>query len=197
MRFHRLALTAALLATLAGGCANQLRGMRELPAAQVSLRPPADRAAVVFLRPSTSTGAHSASLFELRAGAEDRFIGILVAETQLVDHVAPGRTRFMVLGRGAEFLDADLAAGKTYVVALLPPPAGTSDSFFALVPVRGNDQSAAIRECRQSCLWVENTERSHAWSKRTWPSIQHKKATYLPRWEARRDRHALRATDGQ
>jgi hypothetical protein len=198
MRLHHFALPLALLAVLAGGCANQLRGMRAVPPGQVNARPPADRAAVVFLRPSTSTGAHSASLFELRPGAEDRFVGILVAETQLVDHVPAGRTRFMVLGRGAEFLDADLEAGKTYRVALLPPPPGTSDSFFTLVPVRGTDlRPWPVRQCTESCGFVENTERSRAWAQRTWSSIQRKKAAYLPKWEARADRPALRAADGR
>jgi hypothetical protein len=102
----------------------------------------------------------------------------------------------MVLGRGAEFLDADLEAGKTYVVALLPPAAGTSDSFFALVPVR-EPGPAAVRQCREHCVWVENTDQSRAWSRRTWHSIQHKKLTYLPQWEARQPRPVLRAADGR
>jgi hypothetical protein len=184
-----------VLGTLTGGCANQLRGMRAVPADKVNVRPPADRAAVVFLRPATTIGAHSATLFELRPGREDRFVGILVAETRLVDYVPGGRTRFMVLGRGAEFLDADLQPGKTYVVALLPPATGTSDSFFVLAPVRGAP-SAAIRQCRESCIWVENTDASRAWSQRTWQSIQVKKTTYQPRWEARPERPALGPADG-
>jgi hypothetical protein len=197
MRFHRCVLTVAVLTILAAGCGNQLRGMRAIPTGQATVRPPADRAAVVFLRPVLTTGTHSASLFELRPGTEDRFVGILTAETQMVDYVPAGRTRFMVLGRGAEFLDADLQAGKTYVVALMPPPAGTSDSYFALVPVRGEPRAASIRQCSESCTWVENTDASRAWSKRTWHSIQHKKMTYLPQWEARTDRPALRAADGR
>ena len=197
MRFHRCVLTVAVLTMLAAGCGNQLRGMRAVPAGQANVRPPADRAAVVFLRPSLTTGTHSASLFELRPGTEDRFVGILTAETQMVDYVPAGRTRFMVLGRGAEFLDAELQAGKTYVVALMPPPAGSSDSYFALVPVRGEARAASIRQCSESCTWVENTDQSRAWSQRTWYSIQAKKTAYLPKWEARAERPTLRAADGR
>jgi hypothetical protein len=44
---------------------------------------------------------------------------------------------------------------------------------------------------------VENTDASRAWSQRTWYSIQAKKTVYLPKWEARAERPALRAADGR
>jgi len=186
--------SAALLAlaVLLGGC-YPLRGMRAVPAEQVSLSPPPGQAAVVFMR--STGGSISTSLFELRE-PPDRFIGILVADTRLMHLVAPGRTRFMLVGGSASFLDADLVAGKTYHVGIAQGDLG--EGQFALRPLRSDDlQRREWRQCSASCVWIENTERSQEWARRQSSSIQRKKEHDLPKWERRADRPALNATDGR
>jgi hypothetical protein len=102
----------------------------------------------------------------------------------------------MVIGLSADFLDADLAAGKTYQVAVLLGQ-GPTEQFFVLRPVRpGAAQVSAVQYCLASCTWVENTDRSEAWARRETSSIQRKKARYLPAWERQPNRPTLLVTDG-
>jgi hypothetical protein len=185
--------TACLVVVLVLGGCTTLKGMREVSPDAVRLAPVADQATVIFLRPARA--GTTTSLFELR-GAEQRFIGLLVSDTRLVYRTAPGRTRFMVIGLSADFLDADLVAGKTYHIAVLLGQ-GPSEQFFVLRPVRpGMPQASAVQYCVTSCTWVENTERSETWARRQASSIQRKKARYLPAWESQTNRPTLLATDG-
>ena len=174
-----------------GGCV-PLRGMRQVPAERVGVKPPADQAAIVFMHAARRGG--TTSLFELR-GSPDRFIGLLVTDTRLVHLTAPGRTRFMVIGRHASFLDAELQAGKTYDVAVLDGP--DVDEPFVLRPVTPADARPIIQHCVASCAWVENTEKSEEWARRQWTSIQRKKEHDLPKWESRANRPMLKAADGR
>ena len=185
--------TACLVVVLVLGGCTTLKGMREVSPDAVRLAPVADQATVIFLRPARA--GTTTSLFELR-GSEQRFIGLLVTDTRLVYRTAPGRTRFMVIGLSADFLDADLAAGKTYQVAVLLGQ-GPTEQFFVLRPVRpGAAQVSAVQYCLASCTWVENTDRSEAWARRETSSIQRKKARYLPAWESQPNRPTLLVTDG-
>ena len=192
-RWCRFGYVAVLVVGLVvGGCV-ALRGMREVPAERVAVKPPADQAAIVFMRPAPT--AATTSLFELR-GPQDRFIGLLVQGTRMVYLTAPGRTRFMVIGRSANFLDAELEAGKTYHVVVLLGEA--IDEHFRLQPLRLNGvQSPAVQDCVAACKWVENTDTSEGWARRESSSIQRKKAHYLPIWERRPNRPTLLATDGR
>ena len=191
MRWTTGGTPCLVVALILAGCVS-LKGMRAVPPDGVRLAPTAEQATIVFLRPART--ATTTSLFELR-GSEQRFIGLLVTDTRLVYRTAPGATRFMVIGLSADFLDAELEAGKTYQVAVLLGQ-GT-EQFFVLRPVRpGAPQSAAVQYCVASCMWVENTERSEAWARREASSIQRKKARYLPAWESQPNRPTLVAKDG-
>ena len=111
----RSTVACLVVALVLAGCVS-LKGMQAVPPDGLRLTPTADQATIVFLRPART--ATTTSLFELR-GSEQRFIGLLVTDTRLVYRTAPGRTRFMVIGLSADFLDAELEAGKTYQVAIL------------------------------------------------------------------------------
>ena len=190
IRSRLVAVVLVVLAPFAVGCS--LKGMHEVPADRVSLTPPADQAMVVFLR--AAANASTASLFELR-GSEQRFIGLLVDGTRMTYATAPGRTRFMVIGRSASFLDADLAAGKTYRVAVL---IGVDpDEFIRLAPMHaGAPVSRSVQDCIDACKWVVKGDRADAWAREHAGSIQTKKAQYLPKWESRPNRPMLTASDG-
>jgi hypothetical protein len=182
------------LGLLLAGCTAPLRGMHELPAAQVNITPPADQAAVVFMR-GKAGGSISSSLFDLRE-PPDQFIGILVYESRLLYLTTPGRTRFMVVGQTASFMDADLVGGKTYYVGVVL--GGLGEETFELRPLRAGDlQQREARRCAETCAWLANTEKSQEWARYQWSSIQRKKARYLPQWERRTNRPALLATDGR
>lgn len=184
-----------VLAVLTAACGERvLRGMHEVPADRVVVKPPADQAAVVILR-SARVGT-TTSLWELRPPDENKFIGLLVDDTRLVYLTAPGRTRFMVVGLSANFLDAQLEAGKTYYVAVVLGE--SAQEHFRLRPVRPGEQPpAAITACLQYCKWVENGQRAEGWAREHANSVQRKKVQYLPLWESRPNRPVLLATDGR
>ena len=191
LRFRCMA--AAVLALALGAC-SLYKGMREVPPAQVNVAAPPDQAAIVFTRWKTG-GALSTSLFELRE-PPDRFIGILVSESRLLYLAAPGRTRFMVIGHSASFLDADLAAGKTYYVAIVP--GDVAGELFVLRPLRGADlQTREAVSCANVCSWLANGPRAERWARAQASSIQRKKERYLPDWEQRADKAVLLVTDGR
>jgi hypothetical protein len=182
-----------VLALVVAGCG--LKGMREVPADRVTVKPPADQAAIVFMRPAPT--AATTSLFELSSSGQPRFIGLLVQNTRMVYVTAPGRTRFMVVGRSASFLDAELAAGKTYEVAVVLGDG--VEEHFRLAPASrvAPADSRAVEDCRATCKWVENANRSEAWARGQASSIERKKAEYLPKWERRPNRPTLAAGDGR
>jgi len=185
-------VAVVVLALVLSGCLS-LRGMREVPAERVNVKPPAGQAAVVFLR--TANVGTTTSLYEVRP-PQDTFIGLLVNDTRLVYFTAPGKMRFMVVGLSANFLDAELEAGKTYQVVVAPGP--DAQQHFRLEPVRpGVQPSKVVQNCLESCRWVENTDESQAWYRQHANSVQRKKAQYLPLWERRQDRPVLTASDGR
>jgi hypothetical protein len=196
MRQARLVCVAVVvLGLVIAGCGQRaLRGMQALPADRVSVKPAADQAAVVFLR-SARTGT-TTSLWELRTPQENKFIGLLVDDTRLIYLTAPGRTRFMVVGLSANFLDAELQAGKTYHVAVIF--GDSAQEHFRLRPLRpAEEPPASIKACLESCKWVENGDRSQAWAREHANSVQRKKMQYLSMWESRPNRPVLLATDGR
>jgi len=180
---------------LATGCAGPLARMRELPADE-TIRPDPDKATVLFMRPSGLGFAVASSVYELGPDG-DRFVGIVPAKKKLAYSVAPGKTRFMVVSEAADFMDADLVAGKIYYV-VVAPRMGVWKARFSLRPV-GVDRrdSEEIAGWLKECVPVENTEESRAWAKEHWPDIQEKKMRYLTEWETKLDKPALLAEDGR
>jgi hypothetical protein len=125
------------------------------------------------------------------------FVGILPARRRIAYSAKPGRTRFMAVGRIATFLDAELAADRTYYVRVTPEVEGWR-SRFALKPVTAFEQGTAkFREWFEACAPVENTDRSRAWAARTAADVERKKAVYFAEWQARQERPTLRAADGR
>src|SRR5262245_53630688 len=99
----------AAVCVLASGCASV---MREAPSQEIA-RPAADKVKVVFMRSSMVAGAIGCDLFEVVNG-ELRFIGQLPTGNKVVHETTPGRKVYMAYGTAADFMLADVSAGKTY-----------------------------------------------------------------------------------
>ena len=70
-----------------------------------------------------------------------RMVGIVSAKTKIAYEVAPGEHHFMVVSEAADFMRADLAAGKTYY-ALVTPRMGVWRARFSLLPPNRNMNAA-------------------------------------------------------
>jgi hypothetical protein len=169
--------------------------MRDVPPGQdVKTTPPPGKAAVVFMRPSGLGYAIASSVYEVKESG-DVFIAIVPAKRKVVHFADAGATRFMVISEAADFMGADLEAGKTYY-ALVTPRAGMWKARFSLRPVTLAD-AKELSGWSEDCAWIENTPESEAWAKRNWSDIQEKKTEYLPKWDAKSDKPMLRASDGR
>jgi hypothetical protein len=190
----RVCLGIIVLVVLGAGCGS--RGMRSV--SQPAIAPPGpDEAVVVFMRPLLVGGTYSTSVFDLRPDG-DRFVGILLTQTRLAYRVPPGRTRFMLVATGGndQFMDAELAGGKTYYAAVGYETVGNI-AAYVLQPVPVNRESKEVKECLEHCAWVENTEKSEAWGRNHLRDLPKRKARYLPAWEARSPRPALGSADAR
>lgn len=185
-----------LLVLLTTACAGPLRGMKETGAPAATPAPPAGQANVVFMRPSSLGVAIASSVFEMR-GDQNLFIGHVPAKRKIVHTVAPGPVRFMVVSEAADFLQADLVAGKTYYV-LVTPRFGVWRARFSLRPVTAAElDGKEFREWFDDCVWVETTDEARDWARRSAGSVQEKRVEYLQKWEPRTDKPTLSATDGR
>ena len=159
---------------------------------------------VVFLRSSFVGGAIASTVYDAPDG-DDTFLGSVAHKEKLAYQAAPGHHRFMVIAENADFVDADLEAGKTYYV-LIKPRMGVWKARFSLIPIHAqagaeyNLQSPDFREWDSSTHFVEKAAAADAWYADHKASIDDKKADYLKKWNvmAPQDRAVLvlHADDG-
>jgi len=91
---------------------------------------------LVFMRVSKQSSGIDAMLFDVTDAGGPRFIGTVGAAAKLSYPLNPGLYTFMVVGETAEFMQANIAGGKTYY-ALVIPKAGAKR--YAIEPVRQNE----------------------------------------------------------
>jgi hypothetical protein len=169
--------------------------MKDIPAPAEVGRVPG-KASVVFMRPSLLGAAIASSVFELRS-PDDVFVGHVPAKKKLVHHVAPGPVRFMVVSEAADFMQADLEAGKTYYV-LVTPRVGWWRARFSLRPITAEELGGKqFQEWFDDCAWIETTDEARGWARQNASSVQEKKVEYLQKWEPRTDKPTLKASDGR
>jgi len=186
-------LVSVLLVT---GCAGPISHMREMSAGENPPAAPPGKATIVFMRPSTLGYAIASSVYELKPGG-DVFVGIVPAKRKLAYVADPGPTRFMVVSEAADFMAAELEAGKTYY-ALVTPRVGVWKARFSLRPLTAEElRGTQFTDWDGECRWIDNTPGSHRWAKEHWEDIQSKKTEYLQKWEPRTDKSILRASDGR
>jgi hypothetical protein len=186
------AMMAILGMTMLTGCAGR-SGMAEVaePSAVVASQP--DKATIVFYRGGNAADTNHALLFDDSTNPP-HLIGIIDSGTKIAFVSDPGTRRFMVFNERPDFMDAELAPGKTYYVEVAPTGRGMWKERFALYPRRG-DLDVITRLSVLS--WVENTAQSQDVVAPHMPSIMRRREAALTKWERRRDRPILKADYGQ
>lgn len=182
MRFLSLGLCTLVL--MLTGCASSLMK----PADDQKLAPiPAESSRVVFLRPSVVGGAIQASVFDVSTG-KPAFVGVSSTGTKLAYDTTPGTHRFMVMSEAADFMEANLTAGKTYY-AVVTPRIGVWRARFSLWPVKAggdaeyNLKSDDLGKWLESGTLVVNTPEGQEWAKTNASDIEAKYAEYLAEWK--------------
>jgi len=198
MTISRRTAAAAWLAgaALLYGCAGTVKHMQEVPG-NPALKPDPGKALVVFMRPSGMGFAIQSSVFEV-VGENPVLVGIVAAKTKVAYQTSPGKHLFMVVGESADFMSADLEAGKAYY-ALVTPRMGVWKARFSLKPVAREELSSGdFTGWVSGTRLVENTPASNAWAESNMEDLRSKRASYYAEWMGRpeADRPRLAASDG-
>ena len=135
------------------GCGGSSALMK--PSANQNITPASKKKAKIeFMRNSFVAGGINAELFEIAKG-KMKFIGSVPMGSKIVYETTPGKKVFMAYGMAADFMIADVRAGKTYY-SIVRPNWGTGG--FAPTPVRTDgttDFNTAIPDFKE---WVSGTE---------------------------------------
>lgn len=156
---------------------------------------------LVFMRATSYGGNVAASVFDVTEPGEAKFIGIVRPWNKLVYPVKPGIRTFMVISEAADFMQADVAGGKTYY-ALITPRMGAWKARFSFKPVRAGElDGSQFQTWERQTRLVKNTPSSLAWARENAASVADKRDRYWPEWnsksEAQKDSQTLRAEDGR
>ncbi|WGL15265.1 hypothetical protein PVT68_10830 [Microbulbifer bruguierae] len=171
---------------------------------QTLTAPDPNKAQVVFMRSSFVGSAINASLFEV-TGEGNEFIGIMANGTKISHEVEPGEHTFMVVSEAADFMRADLQAGKTYY-AMVTPRMGAWKARFSFQPLSKDGEDEFSTSSPKFGDWVagtklvENTPQSLQWAENNAASVSKKKEAYYTKWQAKdadeQARQSLKASDG-
>lgn len=178
-----LKLIALATVLLLAGCASN-----PMQVSTTTVGPPAAaKSQVVFMRDTFVGSAISASLYDVTA-EEPVFIGIINNGTKVVYEATPGKHRYMVVSEAADFMEADLAAGKTYY-SMVTPRMGMWKARFSLWPVK-KSASAEISNTSQDFInsqkntkVANTTDKAKAWSQSNKSSVIEKQKEYLAVWQ--------------
>lgn len=165
------------------GCAGSSSYMRLVPDQQTSYLPGVDESVIIFMRPQTLGFAIQSTVFDISTD-ENMLVGIVSAKKKVAYKTKPGKHLFMVVGENADFMKADLDAGKTYY-ALVHPRMGVWKARFALGPVSKNVNQKKLNSWLTTCEYTENTDRSYQWAEQNATSIQNKRVGYMKKWDNR------------
>lgn len=182
MKLRFILVTAAI--ALLSGCASSKMIVQEN---QELVAPSAGKAQVVFMRSTFVGSAIQASVFDVTSG-EPEFIGIISNDTKLAHKTDPGKRVFMVVSEAADYMEADLAAGKTYY-SMVTPRMGAWKARFSMYPVRNSGGGEFQYDSKQFKDWLEktrfvtNTAESKAWAKENLSNIKDKHARYWEVWK--------------
>ena len=135
------------------GCGGSSALMK--PSVNQNIKPASKKMAqIVFMRTSFVAGAINAELFEI-ANGKMKFIGSIPMGSKIVHKTTPGKKVYMAYGTAADFMIADVRAGKTYY-SIVRPNWGTGG--FAPTPIRTDGTSDYNTSSSDFKDWVSGTE---------------------------------------
>ena len=158
-----------------------------VPDAQKITKAPTDKALVIFMRPSSFGGAIQAVVYD-----DTNYISTISYQTQIAYETEPGKHLFMVVSEAADFMEADLKAGKTYY-ALVTPRVGWWRARFSLKPINDPATEPEFNEWFNETKRMQPNAQGKKWAQDNQQSVLDKKAEYYLKWmeKAENDRPKL------
>jgi len=188
-----IALTLGLISLLIYGCATVTPNMLHSKPIMGEVVPETGKALVIFIRPNELGYPIHASVHD-----GDKLIGIVPYNQKLPYQAEPGHHLFMAVSEAADFMTADLVAGKTYYVEVVPRM-GAWRARFSLKPVTKEDLTKEeVKNWIETGRFIENRQSAYEWEVNNKESILKKKDVYYAKWlkKPEQDRPHLKAEDG-
>ena len=162
---------------LSMGCAAPTMNLSIPVTVTETIAPDTDRALVYFLRPKTLGFKIHAAVYD-----DESFIGFVPYGQKLPYSTEPGEHLFMVVSEAADFMKAELSAGKTYYVEVVPRM-GAWRARFSLSPYTKDQlQTEAVRKIINNGRLINNNQKAYEWDVSNHSSVLHKKEAYYPKW---------------
>ena len=174
----------ALIVLFLSGCASS---KMQVATEQSLASAPAGKAQVVFMRPSVMGGAIQSTVFDV-TGGKPVFLGIVSSGTKIAHTTSPGKKTYMVVSEAADFMKAELAAGKTYY-GVVSPRIGWWKARFSLYPVKKDPDSKFSTSSEEFKGWVAKTKlvvnspESEQWARENMEDIKDKYSEYWMKWQ--------------
>jgi hypothetical protein len=132
-----------------------------------SLRPAQGKALIYFMRPQSFGGAVKVKLY-----ADGKFLGFIMSDTFIAYECEPGKHEFIGEAENAGFLEAEVVAGKIYVVQVcIHTGAWKARTHFEVA----RPDTDAMHECskdKDRLRAIETTEEGRAWEAKRQETIQ-------------------------
>lgn len=191
------AVAIGLLLILSGCSANLM-----VASPDAALSSDGDYATIVFMRSSFVLSAVGAELYEIENG-ELSLVGGLANATKIYHKTKPGKKVYMAHGNAADFMLANVEAGKTYY-ALVRPNWGTSG--FIPTPVRTdgttdyNTNAEGFKNWFESTKLMEKNPSAQEWFEKNKAKVQKVYDAYwkkfIQKTEAQKQERTLNPSDG-
>ena len=168
-----------LIPVLLTACAD---GVKMAPSEPPQMR--AGDSMVVFMRPSNLGHIVASSVYDV-TGPETKFIGVVNFGDKLAVPVKPGKYTYMVIGESADFMQADVQAGRT-CYAVVTPRMGVWKARFSFRPVRsGEIGGSEFAAWTAATKYVTNSAQTEAWAKDNANDVNSKRNEYWPQWNSK------------
>jgi hypothetical protein len=145
------------------------------------------QAQIVFMRSSLVGQEINASLYEITDN-DIKFIGIISTETKIPYATTSGKHVFMVVSEEADFMEAEVDAGKTYY-SIITPRMGIRRARFSMMPIKKDDSYKFNTSSDDFKTWQSNTkvavvtQEAKAWFEQNRENIIEKKEKHWPDWQ--------------
>jgi hypothetical protein len=172
-----------ILAMLLSGCASVPMNIAP-EQTLVEVKP--NESQVVFFRSSFFGSAIGSSIYEIK-GEDAQFLGVLNNGNKIAVKASTGKHLFMVVSEAADFMNADLAGGKTYY-AIVTPRMGAWKARFSMWPVSTdaasefNTTDGKLEKWMADTTLVSTSDSARAWYQKNRERVDSKMREYLPVW---------------
>lgn len=144
---------------------------------------------VVFMRTSTVGAAISSVVFDAKEGSNELVAAVGPSE-KIAYYCEPGEHLFMVIAENADFMEANLEAGKIYY-AIITPRMGVWKARFSLHPFKqvNSEEEFTIggeklAQWLKSCKYVVPNEDIQRYAVNSAGDIQKRRENYEAKWDS-------------